>query len=313
MPWCPNCKNEYRQGIQVCADCGSVLVENLFDGKQMPVMFGSEDLLERMVEFYEYCNIGTSEIKFNEEAQMFELYVAEADYGSAKKFAAVFLKEEAERKKAESFEEENANNPIEGDADSDDVYEAEDVYDSEDEENAESEQESEMFRSKHSDEQVSNVYVKAEEKAENYKASAYALLLTGSIGIILMILIMTGIIPLRLAANAKYISYGTMSLLFLIFIVIGFSSFKSSKKFLKEAEKENKLEKEIFDYFISQYTKEQINNELGLSEQDGLSEELKYFKRAEWIKQQVLLQAPEIQNAYLEKITDELYQELYEK
>lgn len=29
MPWCPKCKTEYREGFQVCADCGSKLVEEL--------------------------------------------------------------------------------------------------------------------------------------------------------------------------------------------------------------------------------------------------------------------------------------------
>lgn len=29
MPWCPNCKNEYVEGITVCADCGAELVEEL--------------------------------------------------------------------------------------------------------------------------------------------------------------------------------------------------------------------------------------------------------------------------------------------
>lgn len=31
MPWCPNCKNEYVEGIKICADCGSELVESLAD------------------------------------------------------------------------------------------------------------------------------------------------------------------------------------------------------------------------------------------------------------------------------------------
>ena len=29
MPWCPKCETEYREGILVCADCGSALVEDL--------------------------------------------------------------------------------------------------------------------------------------------------------------------------------------------------------------------------------------------------------------------------------------------
>jgi len=29
MPWCPKCETEYREGIMVCADCGTALVDEL--------------------------------------------------------------------------------------------------------------------------------------------------------------------------------------------------------------------------------------------------------------------------------------------
>lgn len=29
MPWCPNCKDEYKEGITTCADCGCELVDDL--------------------------------------------------------------------------------------------------------------------------------------------------------------------------------------------------------------------------------------------------------------------------------------------
>ncbi len=29
MPWCPVCKNEYREGIARCADCNVALIESL--------------------------------------------------------------------------------------------------------------------------------------------------------------------------------------------------------------------------------------------------------------------------------------------
>lgn len=29
MPWCPNCREEYRQGFKTCSDCGSELVDEL--------------------------------------------------------------------------------------------------------------------------------------------------------------------------------------------------------------------------------------------------------------------------------------------
>ena len=41
MPWCPKCKNEYVEGITVCADCGTELVESL-DEETSGLMDGVE-------------------------------------------------------------------------------------------------------------------------------------------------------------------------------------------------------------------------------------------------------------------------------
>lgn len=43
MAWCPKCKCEYVEGIKVCADCGSELVEELPDEKQPELL--EEDAL----------------------------------------------------------------------------------------------------------------------------------------------------------------------------------------------------------------------------------------------------------------------------
>lgn len=38
MAWCPKCKCEYVEGIKVCADCGSELIDELPDEKQMEIL-----------------------------------------------------------------------------------------------------------------------------------------------------------------------------------------------------------------------------------------------------------------------------------
>lgn len=36
MPWCPNCRCEYVEGVAVCDDCGAALVEELRDDGFFP-------------------------------------------------------------------------------------------------------------------------------------------------------------------------------------------------------------------------------------------------------------------------------------
>lgn len=58
MPWCPNCKDEYRAGIKVCVDCGAELVDELpseaDENEAMdPMSFGefSKEMLKAADEF----------------------------------------------------------------------------------------------------------------------------------------------------------------------------------------------------------------------------------------------------------------------
>ena len=47
MPWRPTCKNEYVEGIKVCADCGCELVDSLEEEKTA-VIFGDRAQMENL-------------------------------------------------------------------------------------------------------------------------------------------------------------------------------------------------------------------------------------------------------------------------
>lgn len=48
MPWCPVCKNEYREGIKLCAECKVELVDHLEDGKEQEDGLAQEEKIARV-------------------------------------------------------------------------------------------------------------------------------------------------------------------------------------------------------------------------------------------------------------------------
>lgn len=48
MPWCPVCKNEYREGIKLCAECKVELVESLADEREQNALPEDEERMARM-------------------------------------------------------------------------------------------------------------------------------------------------------------------------------------------------------------------------------------------------------------------------
>lgn len=53
MAWCPNCKTEYREGIEVCADCGATLVEELVEEEERGTVafIETEELADKLVAY----------------------------------------------------------------------------------------------------------------------------------------------------------------------------------------------------------------------------------------------------------------------
>lgn len=107
MAWCPKCKNEYREGITVCPDCGETLVseEELTDWTS--VLFGEQDEMEKLKDFLTYNGIRKSKLSFDEAEQVYELFVDAKEEKQAKTIARVFL-EQQEKERTENAAEEEA-------------------------------------------------------------------------------------------------------------------------------------------------------------------------------------------------------------
>ena len=70
MPWCPKCETEYREGITVCADCGSDLVDDLSAKYPLTPTMEETQIVESMEEIFQDMN--------EEEASAFEVKVVDA-------------------------------------------------------------------------------------------------------------------------------------------------------------------------------------------------------------------------------------------
>lgn len=279
MPWCPKCKNEYREGIKVCADCGCELVDEEQISDQV-LIFGEEEQMLLLKKFLENNQIENVSMRFDEAENVYELSVTEKYKRQAAKIVSVFLAQEEKRKEQEAeretFPEESAEDLAENSAAA----------------NVTSE--------------IPMVYKDSAEKAEDNRSSAWTLLIVGVLGMLALILAKAGILPINFANS--YLFYGIMSALFLFFIVMGVISMKNAKLFAKKAETENTLRETLINWCKENLKAEAIDGELEASEE--ISQEILYFKRVEKMKEKLNHQFMNLDQAFLDRFIDEVIYEM---
>lgn len=274
MPWCPKCKNEYKEGISICPDCGCELLADE-TAEYKPLTFGSKEELSDLADFLKYNDISEVKMTKNEDAyesaeddteeekEDWELFVAEDVFEKAAKLVYVYKQQQAE-------EEQEEKTPI----------------------------------------APSSLYENSAERAADNKSSAYMLLIVGGIGLLVVALGIMGVLPFRLTGTMKYMTYGIMSALFILFIIMGIVSMKSYQFFAKKAESENSLRSTIEKWCLENLKSVDFEGESSAVE---ASEEEKYFKRAFWMKEKISKQFLNLDEAFLENFVDEIYDKVFEE
>lgn len=295
MAWCPKCKNEYREGITICSDCGAQLVDSLdVSGERIMLLAGEEARMQEYCDFLVYAKISSAALEYDSENDLTELWIDEADQRNAEKNLHIFMREEEKR---------NVNRD-----DKETSSEAEETFEEFEEETVETEDADKWAKKSEN----THPYVKAEEKASNYKSSAYALTLVGCIGLIAMILIAFGVIQISIISGVRSISFIVLTLMFVIFVGIGIFSYKESKKYQKEAKEENEVTAQLKEWFKTSYPTDVIDHDTEAFINENDTEEIMYFKRTTTMRRLIREQYEELDQAFLERLTDELYQEIYE-
>ena len=153
------------------------------------------------------------------------------------------------------------------------------------------------------------VYKDNAQKAADFKDSGYTLVGVGALGLLAVILSALGVIPIRMCGSAAFLSYGVMGAMFLIFLVVGIRSMQSAKTYRNKALTENSLKEQIMGWCRENLTAEKIDNALPV---EDITEEEKYFKRTEQIRECISHSFLNIEEGFLDNLIDEFYPEIFE-
>lgn len=243
MPICPKCKNEYREGFSVCAECKCELVDSF------------EEIFEE------------NEIFSKNHDEILNEYINDA------------------------------------------------------EEETEIQKDSLISKERPKDGYKSGIYRNSAERAEDNKSSAWTLLSVGVVGIIALVLAMSGVLPVHFYGITKYMVYGVMFALFILFIVMGLVSLRNSKIFAKRAESESSLSDSIKEWCMANLKADELDAVLFKTDEDNgempedvayLSDEEKYFKRNEEIKRLISDKFINLDEGFLEDFADHIYEDIFE-
>lgn len=316
MPWCPVCKNEYKEGIKICAECKVKLVEELPSENEVYICSGAKPLIERLAEYLNYSDI-SAKVRPEETQERAMLFVSSKQEEIAKRAVRIFMIEEQGRMKAKEVQ-----NPKAAATEEDMMVEsAPDDFEEETNETEINETEIDAENAgdeSDSDEQIGQPVVKRQstaiyknraDKAEEFKSSGIVLLVVGILGIICMVLIDLGILPLKL--NNLVMMNIMMNVLFLIFIIFGIYSLRGAKKYAGEAVEEKNLTKEIKTWANENLKAEEVDIQSGCKEDEA--EEIAYFKRYEYLKKTISEKFVNLEDSYLDYLAESIYQDLYEE
>lgn len=274
MPWCPKCKSEYVEGIVKCKKCDCRLVEHLIRQEDI-IAKGAPAQLQSLASLLKQNNVLSARVQYDEGEEIHYLLVDPKERNAA----AGILREIARMENQMRYQQmRNAGGG----------------------------------RDSGRNAGGSAIYQNKTEQAKEVKSSAVALMIVGTVGLILDILYILNVIPTKWSIFTKTITCSVMGVLFVVLIIMGFLSVKSVKNLLSFAKEEDKMTGEIEKWYQKELTSGQIDNMLeGRMERD-LPEEEKYFYRIEQIRHVLTEKFMNLDPAYADNMTEKIYQELYE-
>lgn len=325
--FCPKCQNEYKEGITICPECNTELVESLSDIKApdksvVAVSVTDEKLSEKIVKYLEHIGIDSY-------AEVTEETVEESD--------DVFNGEtEGELSESESLEGETLESeiPANESSESEDIP-SENASDShvkhviniyvpehsfkeakkeiavilkvETENKLKENPEEALKEAEEAKEEmmelVNNKAPKsARERFDDYMSSGEMLIILGIAAIIFTVLNMMGVISLFTGSATLWL----WLVIGILVTVAGFLSIVNAKKIKSDIKTEEKTDEDINLFLKTNITAEVLDK---LNE-DRLSEEVLYLKKMDFIKDRVMEAFPDANVNHAEELIEKFYDEM---
>lgn len=297
MPWCPNCKTEYREGITHCADCKVELVAEYKDvvlknatALLVQVETEQQAFIEKLRKFLEYSGI-TSAVM--EEEELTGVYVAPEDFNKAKKCFKAFYSVETEmvmQKAAEAAFLKGEEFDYFGD-------------DEEEEDAAESLSEAKEEVAESFEEQKTAKHVSAASRYEDYRSSGYTFVILGGLGVAFALLNFMDVITVFGSGFSSTVLF----VLFGIFLALGIFSFVKAGQLKEGAKQENELVASAKSWMQENFNEEVLADltKSDTSSDEVNTEELLYMDRLDSLVKRLLDAFPNLHDSLAEQLVEE--------
>ena len=331
MPWCPKCRNEYREGFTVCADCGVELVDVLGEARAETVQMlnGPAADIEKVYEFLKDNKIkgvyledlgeGLSEIQVEKKYQKSASFAIKTYFEKRREEMDEYVQAQQEQLHAkfgddddDEDEEEDENSAVKSKGfhlvdDSEGISLDDDDEDDDDDDDDDDDEDDEDSKKK----KDPGTFHSSEEKANDAKNSAVALISMGALGLIFEGLVVFHVLPLQINGIPGKVLYGFMAVVFLLLLCFGIMSIFTARRLRASIVDESELKEEILK-FCKEEAVETANKMIPAPE-NGEDESV-YFARMDFLKSAIKREPKfqDVADSTIDGLLDENYKELFD-
>lgn len=162
------------------------------------------------------------------------------------------------------------------------------------------------------EEKAPPAFQKSADKYEDMKSSAFAFIVVGVLVLAVIILSLAGVIRLPISGTSGILTHVVFLAVSVIFLLIGILSAKKTGELKAQIKEEDSLTAEIMEWAAQNMTSHGLDEVIEDSSEEPLTMEIRCLRRMEAIRGQIRDAFSLKDEAYLDAMSEEIYQLLFE-